>query len=254
MIISPKHSVVFCHIPKNGGTTISNAFKSIRPAYKRNWIILSPRLRLLSNSGKPELVRFKNGQTLGLPMPNGFVENDLKFDANISLRKHSSLKDLKNFLSNKRYTSIRKVIISRNPYSRAFSSWRFLLSRALLNPNIFRKLTCLYGTAAPAFSQFYEDDRWRQFIACAPQHTWLDPTTNPEYIVKLESVPEKLHMTLEELDLEPGAIIDIMEYVRHNRNNSSAKPESWKTILSPSDLKRVRHIYAEDFSVFDYLL
>lgn len=254
MIISAKHSVVFGHIPKNGGTTIQNAFKSIRPAYKRNWIILSPQQRLLLNSGKPELVRYKNGQALELPMPNGFVENDLKFDTNISLRKHSTFKDLRDFLSDKRYTFFRKVLISRNPYSRAFSSWSFLLSRALLNPNIFRKLKHLYGTATPAFSQFYEDDRWSQFIACAPQHTWLDPTTKPEYIIKLEDGPEKLHMTLEELNLEPGAIIDIMEYVRHNRNNPSAKPDSWKTILSPSDLKRVRDIYAEDFSVFGYLL
>jgi hypothetical protein len=255
MIISPRHFTVIAHIPKNGGTTLQKAFKSIQSEHNGEWLILSPKLKLSSRSGEIKLIRMKKGEALSLALPESFVDiNCLNNEKQYSLSKHSTFNDLRMFLSETSYASLRQLIISRNPYSRAFSSWNFLLSLASSNQRVLKKLETLYGSSKPSFYQFYQHNKWQQFLACHPQHIWLDTLRKPDYIIKLEESSEKLVTALKDLGFESRTADHILHYIRNNRNNSSTMKESWRTLLSSSDLELVRSIYSEDFSVFGYSL
>jgi len=104
IIISKKNKVIFFHLPKNAGTSISNLLLK-NESYYYSWVILSKILRRFSKKD------------------NFFFDN---FQKKIHFfRSHETVKSIQNKISSKIFDNYFKFAIVRNPYSRFVSRYNY---------------------------------------------------------------------------------------------------------------------------------
>ena len=104
IVISKKNKVIFFHLPKNAGTSISNLLLK-NESYYFSWVILSKILRRFSKKD------------------NFFFDN---FQKKIHFfRSHETVKSIQNKISSKIFDNYFKFAIVRNPYSRFVSRYNY---------------------------------------------------------------------------------------------------------------------------------
>jgi hypothetical protein len=104
IVISKKNKVIFFHLPKNAGTSISNLLLK-NESYYFSWVTLSKILRRFSKKD------------------NFFFDN---FQKKIHFfRSHETVKSIQNKISSKIFDNYFKFAIVRNPYSRFVSRYNY---------------------------------------------------------------------------------------------------------------------------------
>ena len=104
IVISKKNKVIFFHLPKNAGTSISNLLLK-NESYYFSWVILSKILRRFS---KKDNFFFDN------------LQKKIHF-----FRSHETVKSIQNKISSKIFDNYFKFAIVRNPYSRFVSRYNY---------------------------------------------------------------------------------------------------------------------------------
>ena len=116
LIISKKNKLIFFHIPKNAGTTVSDALLK-NENYYYPWVILSKILR-----------KFKKKD-------NFFFDN---FQKKIHLFiSHETVKTIEMKISSEIYDNFFKFAVVRNPYSRFVSRYNYMKSTNTLKESNF---------------------------------------------------------------------------------------------------------------------
>ena len=233
MIISHSHSMIFVHIPKNGGTTVETLLKPF----------LNPEIDMIvSKAAEP-----------------AFAEAVAEKSDRFRLRKHMSAPQICNAVLPEIYRSMFSFAFSRNPYSRCYSAYSFLTSRAAMD-----KRRAAKGLApSPRPWRQPEVDRSGFLVAefdqiCTdlpkiaathglfrPQVHWLPEPDSVTYVGRLETLSQDLHHIYGQIGLPTEGLATIP------RTNVKAATGSWRG-MSAASAAAIRACYAEDFARFGY--
>lgn len=134
LVISKKNKLIFFHIPKNAGSSISSMLLKDEKYYY-SWVILSKILR-----------KFKNTD-------NFFFDN---FQRKIFLfTSHETVKTIQDKISNEIFENFFKFAIVRNPFSRFVSRYNYMkLTNTLREKNFSDFLTKHIEKSLMADQQF----------------------------------------------------------------------------------------------------
>lgn len=217
MIISNSKKFVFIHIPKCGGTSVSNVLEK----------------RLL-----PQDV------TLNLNPHAGWSKYLDAFQEKYGLYKHSTAKEIAAAMTTQYYCDYYVFTFSRNPFSRAYSAFTFTKSAdAKYRPDSERyKIIKDMNFEEFLRSEYMQE---KKILPAKSQYAWIEGSPVPVEAYKLEEISEALPALFRRFyneDLPPSAV---------PRANFSSGIDEWQNI-SPEAAEIVRELYAEDFERFGY--
>jgi hypothetical protein len=218
MIISNSRKFIFVHIPKCGGTTVSNM-----------------------------LERFIRPQDITLNL-NPHIGWDRYIDAyrdKYGLFKHSTAAEIAQAMGTKFFSEYTVFTFCRNPFARLYSAFNFTLQAdARYRPNSERYKIIKDMNFDEFIKSPYVQDY--KMIQTKPQNNWIKGSPVPVRAFKLENIDQSLPWLMKKyygvVDLEP---------IRVKRLNYSTNPFDWTKISEESE-EIIRSHYAVDFKQFGY--
>ncbi|MEM1130450.1 MAG: sulfotransferase family 2 domain-containing protein [Pseudomonadota bacterium] len=215
MILNHQNQFIFIHVPKCAGTTVTRA--------------LSP----LTTFRDLELGGTKYGEAL----------QDL-FSSRFGLRKHSTAAQIKTKAPPHIWRRFFVFAFVRNPYARAFSTYRFL-QRWVDGPH--------HGlVAALDFEGFLHSDALLSgdIEIAQPQVHWLAPegvlVPGVDFVGRVEDFTDDFSFVLSVIHRKRM----VWEGERHD--NLSTEPDEWRSHMTRTVRTRIEDFYAADFDLWDY--
>lgn len=169
LVISKTKKLIFFHIPKNAGTSISSVLLK-NEKYYYSWVILS---KVLKKFKKPDIFFFDN------------------FQKKIHLfTSHETVASIEKKISNKIFSNFFKFAIVRNPYSRFVSRYNYLISL-----NKLKKVS---------FSEFLEKHIKLSLVADKQYQFLLNNNCEigVDKIIKFEKIDEEFFKLKEKFNLD----------------------------------------------------
>ena len=215
MILNHQHRFIFIHVPKTAGTTVTRE------------------LSALTTFRDIELGGTKYGESL----------QDL-FAARFGLRKHSTAAQIKAKCPGQIWRNFFIFAFVRNPYSRAFSVYRFLQR--------WKEGQHHALVASLEFEDFLRSDALQSgdIEIARPQVHWL--SKNGAQVPGIDFVGR-----LESFDDDFGFILSVIHRHRMTWNadrhdNGSAEPDEWRTHMTKPVRQLIEDYYASDFEMWEY--
>jgi RNAse (barnase) inhibitor barstar len=220
VIISQTRKFIFFHIPKTAGTTVSFHLKSI---------ISRPK-------------DFK----VGRPLETSLKHASAGFEPDTKLKKHATPKELLEVMDPAKFDQAFRFAFVRNPFSRTFSGYHFLLSKAKqaekdgnLTPKLQEYLTSSFDDVLKSI-----ETRGRHY-AFQEQVRWFDTPDRFHFLGRTEYMDEDLARvwTVIAPDVQFPVSIDAL--------NVSASRDEWRNMSTEARDIIVKH-YAKDFEQLGY--
>ena len=217
MILNHQHRFIFVHVPKAAGTTISRA--------------LAP------------LTTFRDIEIGGTKYGEAIQE---RFAARFDLRKHSTAAAIQAKCPGHVWRRFFVFAYVRDPYSRAYSVYRFL-QRWKEGPHNAE-------VAGQSFEEFLRSDAVAEgeIEIAKPQVHWLckdgEMLAGIDFVGRVERFSEDFGFIQSVIHRRPT------HWTGDRHDNASAKAGEWQTHMTPRAQARVEELYAEDFRVWDYPL
>lgn len=216
MIISNSNKFIFIHIPKCGGTSVSDFFER-RLLPQDISLNLSPHLgwdRYLEAVGK------KYG-----------------------LNKHSTAREIKIAVTPRHFADYFVFTFCRNPFARAYSVFTFTnRADAKHRPDSQRYRDIKHMSFEDFLSSPYMQDY--KIFQSRPQNLWVQGGPANMGVFKLEEIDDSLR----ELSIR---FYGVEHPKSASRLNFSADRNAWKS-MSGQAVDRIRTLYSEDFDRFGY--
>jgi Sulfotransferase family len=226
MIVSPSLRMIFVHIPKNAGSTVETLFAPL----------LNPRTDL----------HLSKASTLA---PNYAAAG---VDPHRALEKHSSADQIRRAMDREVFRRAFSFALSRNPFARAFSAYRFIQKKA-------EKEARDPGLSDDRFVQERQDFLTTGFESVCldlhnvspvhqlflPQVSWLPTKGCLNYIGRVENMAQDMAMVFDLLRLPQAGLADIPT------RNAKTAPDEWRG-MSGASVDAIRAFYAADFERFGY--
>ena len=176
LVISKKNKLIFFHIPKNAGTSISSALLK-NENYYYPWVITSKILR-----------RFKKTD-------NFFFDN---FQNKIHLfSSHETVKKIEENISVEIFKNFFKFAVVRNPYSRFVSRYNYLKLTNNLKECNFREFIKNH------INKSLITDKQYKFLLNKNNKIGVDK------ILKFEKINEEISLLSKKINLEPKKFIQL---------------------------------------------
>ena len=220
-IINGSHKFIFVHVPKAAGTAIT--------------------LFLANFSAERD-------QEIGVTERGDRIE--LLFQRHFGVNKHSTALEIHQFVGPSVWEYSFTFAFVRNPFSRAYSLFRFLKDRwrAWPGSGIMDRLN--------NFEKFVQSD----FFATdgpvglfRPQWAWLQRETGNrplvDFIGRIETIEDDMKKVISSIrmPLDPSTVFDST-----NRINASTEPEEWAQHLGEQVRQRIIYRYRVDFERLGY--
>ena len=215
MILNHQHRFIFIHVPKTAGTTVTRE------------------LSTLTTFRDIELGGTKYGEALqGL------------FASRFDLRKHSTALQIKAKCPGQIWRDFFVFGFVRNPYSRAYSVYRFLQR--------WKEGQHYQIVSDMDFEQFLGSDAMLngEIEIARPQVHWL--TNNGSLVPGIDLVGR-----LEDFNDDFGFILSVIHRKRMTwgdgrHENGSAQPDEWRTHMTKNVRHMIEDYYASDFDLWEY--
>lgn len=227
MIVSQAHKFVFVHIPKNAGTTVET--------------VLMPHLVEDVDLHVSILAKIPENRAAAK------VREDARLD------KHVTARQLRYAMEPGAYDQLFSFAFSRNPYSRCYSAYNFLVRRA--GAEMRKMAKGLPASAGPERSMFLEatfddicddlDSVTAAFNLFRPQTDWLPLADSVDFVGRLENLTEDLRL----IHLHLG--LPLTELDDAPTENMKAVKGAWRN-MSAKSAAAIRAFYASDFDRFGY--
>jgi len=233
MLISNSHKIIFIHITKAAGTSISkNLNKSI------NW----------------------NDLMIG---GTRFGEQIQKFYKNrFNLHKHSSAKDIKKTIGEELWDICFKFTFVRHPYSRIVSLYtyidklvksqgikrylRFLPIKKINQKQLWKWPATQAFMETNTFSEFIRHQHLKRSLGTRPQVEWILDDSGKimvDFIGKIENIDSDFRIISDMFQLD-SHMLEV-----HNKSSS----KEWKEYLNDeNDFEHLYKIYEKDFEILGY--
>lgn len=232
MIASPSRKFIFVHIPKTAGTSVATVLGRV----------LDPVTD----------VHFTHGNW----HPENLAAAGL--DPAVKLGKHATTPQIIRAMGKDAYADHFSFAFCRNPFSRAFSSYKFIRQKAR---NIATGLTRggkpirPLPPNQPDISMFLDmsfDDLCASLADIQgklglfkPQIRWLPKVDSVNMVGRLETLKSDMAVILKTIGVEAGGTTRIPHRNRHT------EPDAWRNI-STQAAQAIRSFYAADFERFEY--
>jgi Sulfotransferase family len=221
-IINHTHKFVFVHVPKAAGTTVANALS--------------------------KLTRYCDQEVGG----TGFGENIQKaYLDRFGLGKHTPYFRLAQIIGHKELSQFYTFSFVRNPFTRATSTYNFLLNWNQLKGEVRSRIEA-FGN----FEEYVLSDIWNQTDGpdsiFRPQFFWLrnsieDDTIGVRYVGKVENIESDLRSIIHQIGVEQESIFD-----PPLRKMNATTPIEPRLLSNPHVVDKIRRRYAVDFLHFGY--
>jgi hypothetical protein len=203
---------IYIHIPKNGGTTIGNIFHP-------NDII-------------QHLPTDSLGQTY----------SDYLSDPKKHAAEHFTYNEYKDFIynsnSNIKYWYVFTFV--RNPYSRVYSTWKFLCYQKSINNPVFNNINNDILLSFEIFVNHLYNNNHKDF--CIDQTDYIQ-SNDCNFIGRYENFISDLSKLLYKFNIHKD-----IPYL----NKTSSDPNEYKKFVNKHIQNTIYSIYKEDFLEFDY--
>lgn len=211
-MLVPDKKLLFVHIPKTGGTTIGN--------------IIHP-------DQKPSVL---NHNTIGKKY------SDIVRGKKFHFAEHESFDFYKQHIvdSGMSLSSFFVFSFVRNPYSRMFSTWKFLREQIEANNPIFMNKETFY--AKRPFNDWVKIISQNPFIFCQEQ-VWFIKKHECNFLGRYEQFEIDLHKLLDILQIECSEI---------PRFNQTSYNDEYKNYYDQNTRDIVYRIFKRDFLEFQY--
>jgi hypothetical protein len=219
MIINQTHGFIYIHIPKCGGTSVTEYLSQYT-----TWRDVEI-----------------GATTFGEAVQASYLER-------FNMRKHIPAFHLRAIVGNETWESYCKISTVRSPYSRFLSIFNFLTRSPTYSDNVYVK----YIKSFPDINAFIREgdflnDKVPDYMFL-PQVYWLGNSEDfcesteiiMDKIVKLEEIDELTHFMSEKCDLERG-VIPISNATDYGLD-----------ILNDESIIALQKIYSQDFDMLGY--
>ena len=219
MIISNSDKYIFIHIPKCGGTTVA-------------WL-LNRRLRA-------------QDVTLNLNPHDGWAALLEAYHTHFGLMKHSTAEQICQGVGGIEFFRDYYVFaISRNPYARAYSAFKFTKS----SDQKYRPTSKRYQEIKDMNLEEFLRSKYiqeRRLFQSRSQLSWIRGVDHKIHVWKLETLDDEIGELMRRLGIND---FDPSEMRRMNVSNPS---DAWQRNITDKSAMLVRDLYAEDFEYFGY--
>lgn len=218
MIILNSPDLIFLHVPKTGGSTIHQALQPL----------LRPGDIEITHDKKKNLMRVRR-----------------MFNAGGILSKHSTLEELRGVIGDEAMGRFRTMSFVRNPFARALSAYRYILSRAQDGKVNHEGEPWAIGEMD--FETFLDSPMAGEGgkPAGLPQVQWIPDPAAIDFLGRTETLTEDVQRFGAELG-DPVAQI-----VSPEAKNVSGPSDAWKS-MSTRAQDIIRSKYRDDFETFGY--
>ncbi|GJL92993.1 sulfotransferase family 2 domain-containing protein [Hyphococcus sp.] len=232
MIICHYRKFIFIHVPKAAGSTIKN--------YLRGFLKLGD-LNLQLAGADVNVAAAKVG---GAPAYAQFIR------AEYGVHKHSTAPDIQKKLSADYFDTFFSFAFVRNPYSRAYSAYRFTLKwDEKLRPNSERYLDIKDMDFLEWLKSQYVQDY--KMLQTKPQTHWIPDPGFVSYLGRTENFSTSMRDILLKVSGNAEEAEKLVSQFADLRNNQSTQQDEWKSISGEAADLIYKH-YREDFEQFDY--
>ncbi|MES2665927.1 MAG: sulfotransferase family 2 domain-containing protein [Pseudomonadota bacterium] len=232
MIVSKTNNFIFVHIPKNAGTTIETLLlKHLNPESDMHF---SPRAQIPDNRA-----------LFGIP-PETTID------------KHVTTPRLRAAMRKADFDSYFSFSFSRNPYSRCYSCYKFLIAAAnrdiaikergkVLPPHLEKHRISRAKVLDMSFDDICADlpTSAMSYGLMRTQTTWLPQPNSVNFVGSLENLSQDLHHIYRTVGLPLESLATIP------RENVKTTTGGWRG-MSAASAQAIRKFYAEDFERFGY--
>lgn len=216
MIINNSRQFLFIHTPKAAGTTVTGELS--------------------------RFTTFRDIEVGGTPYGEKFQDT---YAARFNLRKHSTGEAIRSKAGPDMWRSYFVFAFVRNPFSRAYSLYRFLQK--------WREGPHHAAVAEVTFEEFITSESlFRGDIEIAkPQAHWMtdrkgDLLPGVDFIGRLENFDADFSFILSTISRRR------IEYKSKQKQNVSTHPGEWRNAVTPDAKAAIEEIYAADFALFGY--
>jgi hypothetical protein len=217
MIISNSRRFIFIHIPKCGGTTVSD---------------------FLGASLKP--------QDISLSMdPHGAWKPFLEmYQSKFNLFKHSTGAEIRAAVGGGFFDRYSVLTFSRNPFARAYSAFRFQQrADARHRPDTPRAKELQAMTFEDFLQSRYVQNR--ELLGARKQFEWVAGVADQVEVFRIDDAEQAL------AELAARFFPKRKAAIAPRRANASTEPDEWMT-MSDAARDLVLELYKEDFEYFGY--
>ncbi|WP_299375194.1 sulfotransferase family 2 domain-containing protein [uncultured Tateyamaria sp.] len=220
MIMAPSLNLIFVHIPKTAGSSVSFA--------------LVPHLDLEQDA-------FITNSIHAVGDPEKFTNAD-----GIFLSEHATVGRCKRTLGPDKYRAMISVAFVRNPFARAWSSFSYsMLQASNPGPDAMAETVATYRRyCGDGFDAALRNiDETAQHIPMfRPQTTWLPKPQMVTILGRVETLQKDLDRVMTQLDLP---------VTKSPTENTSSAPGAWRG-MSAYAADAIRDYYKSDFDTFGY--
>ncbi len=249
------------HNPKSAGTSIENALAETLLSFDKTVVLRTGwslrhfrdhnRSFRVVHRPKKRREDISDEQWKRLNRRKDFLWAAIRsFPRTAALHKHSTVGEAKEFFRAGYFLSAGKACFVRNPYSRAYSAYRFKASSVNPKDPLVHRLRP-DGTLI-SFEDFLAKGIWQDVLAARPQVNWHDDEDRSFRAYRVENIEaEIVDMSANSLKLRRSEIDQILERLRNSRQNVSAFLGDPRD-MTPTARKYIEEIYAADFERFGY--
>jgi len=215
MIVSNSRRFIFVHVPKAAGTSVTH-----------------------------ELSRFTNFRDIEVGGTKYGEKQQNLYASRFDLRKHSTGADIRAKAGPEVWRGFFVFGFVRNPYSRAYSLWKFLRK--------WREGPYHDVAAGQSFAAFVADERFgtAEIEITRPQADWLTITGEPlpglDFVGRVERFDEDFSFILSTISKKP------VRYQTSAPMNVSTETDEWRNAMNPDVKRRIETVYAPDFEAYGY--
>ncbi len=215
-LINHTHKFIFIHAPKNAGTTLTE---------------LLTQFTLWNDI---ELGGTVYGEAIGVPYASRF-----------GIGKHARAINVRNLVGNAYWDSYFTFAFARNPFSRAYSIFRFLKKWNAWDGSEVMDQFATFSDFVE--SRYFQDDPGPDYLF-KPQHFWIadeDGLPIVDYSGRVETFADSIAHIQGKLSIE-------FDSEKISVTNESGPPEEYSSKYSPTAQRIVADIYRHDFEIFGY--
>jgi len=219
-VINNKYKIIFVHVPKNGGTSVTNFFSQI---------------------STPLDIEI-GGSAFGEIIQSEFIKR-------YHISKHSPAKHLKKVLGDQVWTDYKVVAVTRDPISRFVSTYNFLRRWNSGNDVFYQKINKFTNINDFIDSDFIFNENIPDNIFL-PQSHWI--TDNGIIIVdnifRLSNIENDLKNFIQKNKINLNLSLFNLPYL----NSSGSTNIVTSVDLTDKSVSKIKYIYYRDYELFNF--